>query len=171
MLVYENCAKNLDATLGILDAASNVQDVITITYNVIIVSNEYAKTIAAKDGGYSLRSDDGLYIEHSGTSNALLTRATDDFANTISYSGGFTIDCNSYHLTFNPSEGQVRFRYFSKWQYANALYKQQGSVINVSLGNNETESLSVGGTAHLTATKLKGATGTVGQAIQQTLRP
>ena len=136
----ENGAKILDAALGILDAASNIKDII-ITYNVIIVSDEYAITMAVKDGGYSLRSDDCLYIGHSGTSNALLTRATDDFANTISYSGGITIDCNSYHLTFNPSEGQVRFRYFSKWQYANILYKQQGSVINVSLGNNETESL------------------------------
>lgn len=140
MLVYENGAKILDAALGILDAASNIKDII-ITYNVIIVSDENAITMVVKDGGYSLRSDDGLYIGHSGTSNALLTRATDDFANTISYSGGITIDCNLYHLTFNPSEGQVRFRYFSKWQYANILYKQQGSVINVSLGNNETESL------------------------------
>ena len=86
---------------------------------------------------WGLGIGDCLYIGHSGTSNALLTRATDDFANTIS----ITIDCNSYHLTFNPSEGQVRFRYFSKWQYANTLYKQQESVINVSLGNNETESL------------------------------
>ena len=136
MLVYENGAKILDAALGILDVASNIKDII-ITYNVIIVSDENAITMAVKDGGYSLRSDDGLYIGHSGTSNALLTRATDDFANTIS----ITIDCNSYHLTFNPSEGQVRFRYFSKWQYANTLYKQQESVINVSLGNNETESL------------------------------
>ena len=136
MLVYENGAKILEAALGILDAASNIKDII-ITYNVIIVSDEYAITMAVKDGGYSLRSDDCLYIGHSGTSNALLTRATDDFANTIS----ITIDCNSYHLTFNPSEGQVRFRYFSKWQYANTLYKQQESVINVSLGNNETESL------------------------------
>ena len=136
MLVYENGAKILEAALGILDAASNIKNII-ITYNVIIVSDEYAITMAVKDGGYSLRSDDGLYIGHSGTSNALLTRATDDFANTIS----ITIDCNSYHLTFNPSEGQVRFRYFSKWQYANTLYKQQESVINVSLGNNETESL------------------------------
>ena len=136
MLVYENGAKILEAALGILDAASNIKNII-ITYNVIIVSDEYAITMAVKDGGYSLRSDDCLYIGHSGTSNALLTRATDDFANTIS----ITIDCNSYHLTFNPSEGQVRFRYFSKWQYANTLYKQQESVINVSLGNNETESL------------------------------
>ena len=61
MLVYEKGAKILDATLGKLEAASNVKD-ITITYNVIIVSDEYAITIAAKDGGYSLRSDDGLYI-------------------------------------------------------------------------------------------------------------
>ena len=136
MLVYENGAKILEAALGILDVASNIKDII-ITYNVIIVSDEYAITMAVKDGGYSLRSDDCLYIGHSGTSNALLTRATDDFANTIS----ITIDCNSYHLTFNPSEGQVRFRYFSKWQYANTLYKQQESVINVSLGNNKTESL------------------------------
>ena len=170
MLVYENGAKILDAALGILDAASNIKDII-ITYNVIIVFDENAITMAVKNGGYSLRSDDGLYIGHSGTSNALLTRATDDFANTFSNSGGITIDCNSYHLTFNPSERQVRFRYFSKWQYANALYKQQGSVINVSLGNNENRISFVSGTAHLTATKLRGATATVGWAIQQTLRP
>ena len=53
MLVYENGAKILDAALGILDAASNVKD-ITITYNVIIVSDEYAITIAAKDGDIRL---------------------------------------------------------------------------------------------------------------------
>ena len=128
LIVCGNQNVALDGSLTNMDASGNTKAV-SITDGVLTLENaeNYVFTIAAKDGGYSIKSASGKYIGHTGSSNALKTSDTDAYTNTISISdGNATVTCNnSYKLQYNSQSGQERFRYFSGTQTAIQLYKEK----------------------------------------------
>ena len=84
-------------------------------------------------GGYSIKvnggTNDGKYISGTNGSNALNFNATEQL-NTISFSSSSAvITSNTSVLRFNPSSGNVRFRYFKSTTYTSQkevqLYKKK----------------------------------------------
>ena len=137
LIVYETGSVAFDGSLSTLDAVGNTISV-TISDGKIAYSNatEAAKfTIAAKTGGYSIKSASNLYIGQTSDANGLATSETDDYANAISISGGNAdIICSSAHLRYNNASNQTRFRYYKSTSYSDQkaiqLYKKNVSPAN-----------------------------------------
>ncbi len=137
LIVYETDGVAFDGSLSTLDAVGNTKAV-TINDSKIAYSSatEAAKfTIAAKTGGYSIKSASNLYIGQTSDANGLVTSETDDYVNTISISeGDADIVCSSAHLRYNDASNQTRFRYYKSASYSGQkaiqLYKKNVSPAN-----------------------------------------
>ena len=135
LIVCEDQNVAFDGSLTTLEATSN-NKAATIADGVLTLDNadNYIFTIAAKTGGYSIKSASNKYIGHSGSGNSLKESANDDFTNTISISeGNVTITCNNMVLKYNKTSNQSRFRYFGSGQESIQLYKKNvGSTVYTS---------------------------------------
>ena len=117
LIVYENGSVALDGGLTDFDVPSNTV-AITINKDTIVSTTTIdaaSFTIAAKTGGYSIKSASNYYIGHSGSSNTIKKSTKDDYVNTLSIdeNGNFLDTCNAYVIKYNTSTGQTRFRYYN----------------------------------------------------------
>lgn len=132
LIVYEGGSLAFDGSLNTLDAIGNTIEVSIFGDNIESNSTTDASafTIAAKTGGYSIKSASGYYIGNTSDANALKTSQTDAYVNTITIleNGNADIVCSSSHLRYNPANGQARFRYYKSGTYTNQqaiqLYKK-----------------------------------------------
>lgn len=134
LIVYEDGALVFDSSLETLDAGKNGVSV-EIDGNAITTDIKYAFTIAAVDGGYSIKSSSGKYIGQSSFDNKLSANATytDSLLNTISLDGdgnaviSGTGASGDTHVTLrynkNSGDSNQRFRYYKTGQQPIALYK------------------------------------------------
>ena len=148
LIVCEENNAAFNGALTTLDAVGNKIEV-AISGNSIESNDETdaaAFTIAAKTGGYSIKSASGFYIGNTSDANALKTSPTDDYVNTISITGGHAdIVSSSSHLRYNATNNQTRFRYYKSSSYINQqaiqLYKKI-EVYSISLADVEHGSIS-----------------------------
>lgn len=137
LIVYEEGNLIFDGSLATLDAVGDYKKV-TITDSSIANSGEIEAckfTIAAVDGGYSVKSASGFYIYQTANDNGLKQTATasEDTVNTLSLeeeSGIQTVLIKGKAgavLRYNAASNQTRFRYYKTTSYtaqkAIALYK------------------------------------------------
>ena len=130
LIVYEAGSKAFNGALTTLDADNNNINV-TISDSRIEATTEVMSatfTIAAKTGGYSVKSASGYYIGITSNSNSLKSSLTDIYTNTISFNkstGNVFIEGRGsspyYYLYFNTSAG--RFRFYNNAQKEIQLYK------------------------------------------------
>lgn len=131
LIVYEEGLVAFDGSLTTLDAAANNVSV-SITNDLIELSENYEFHIAAKEGGYSIQSSSGYYIGRTADSNGLNSDTTDKYTNSISFvSGEISVvgqAAGGPHLRFNKTSGQNRFRFFASGSYTGqqpiALYQE-----------------------------------------------
>lgn len=129
LIVYEEGSVAFDGSLATLDAGHNTQSV-TITDGKIETTDcNFYFTIAAIDGGYSIKSASGSFIGNSSDGNALKTDKS--YVNTIKVeTDGIGIISAKSHLRFNSATGSssYRFRYYKSSSYtgqkAIQLYKK-----------------------------------------------
>ena len=165
LIVYEAGNLAFDGNLTTLDAVGNTIAV-TISGNTIesnATTDAAAFTIAAKTGGYSIKSASGYYIGNTSDANILKTSQNDDYVNTISITDGSAdIVSSSSHLRYNSASNQTRFRYYKSGTYTSQqaiqLYKKI-AVYSINLASVEYGSISAdveqaveGTTITLTAT-------------------
>ncbi|MBR6251834.1 MAG: chitobiase/beta-hexosaminidase C-terminal domain-containing protein [Bacteroidales bacterium] len=135
LIVYETGSVAFDGGLEELDVANNVIDV-TISDGSIAATeatNAAKFTIAAVDGGYSVKAANGKYIGFTAKKNGLRASTT-AIVNTISLDGSNAVLSTSATdgtktLRFNSAVDQKRFRYFASGQQAIQLYKYTGTAI------------------------------------------
>ncbi len=142
LIVYEEGNVAFNGALETLDAASNTVEV-TISNGIIIASSDEVNsakfTIAAVEGGYSIKSASGKYIGKNADGNGLDEHETTAYKNSISYNeDNGEIDIigeGGAYLRFNKTSGQNRFRYYKSSTYTDQqpiqLYKYVGSVNNL----------------------------------------
>ena len=136
LIVYETGNVAFNGALETLDAANNTVAV-TISNGIINATetmNAAKFTIAAIDGGYSIKSASGKYIGRDASSNGLNAHATTVYVNTISYTPSGVIEiqgAGGAYLKYNTSSGNTRFRYYMSGQKDIQLYKYVGSVSNL----------------------------------------
>ena len=136
LIVYETGNVAFNGALETLDAANNTVAV-TISNGIINATetmNAAKFTIAAIDGGYSIKSASGMYIGRDASSNGLNAHATTVYVNTISYTPSDVIEiqgAGGAYLKYNTSSGNTRFRYYMSGQKDIQLYKYVGSVSNL----------------------------------------
>lgn len=121
LIVYEEGSVAFDGSLENPDVASNTFAV-SIADETISASEAYEFTVSKKEGGYSLKSASGLYIGKTADSNGMDKNASDNYTNTISYSGAEESDMDIVgsgkpHLRYNASSGQERFRFYKSDSY------------------------------------------------------
>lgn len=124
----------LNGMLTKLDAANNY---ISKSLNSGVISgsvaSSYAFTISAVTGGYSIQSASGYYIGQTTDANELKSSTTKSYTNTIRFGakGELDIVSGGAYLRFNPTSGQMRFRYYKSASYtgqkAICLYKLENS--------------------------------------------
>ena len=126
LIVYEEGSVALDGSLETLDVAQNTIAV-TISNNEIQGTEAIDAatfTIDITEGVGSIKSASGYYIGHEGTRNTLNSSTETAYENTISVDeDGAEIAMDDYHLRYNATSGQERFRYFTSEQKAIQLYK------------------------------------------------
>ncbi|MBQ7192149.1 MAG: InlB B-repeat-containing protein [Paludibacteraceae bacterium] len=134
LIVCENQNVAFDGSLTTLDAVSNTQAV-AISEGILTLTNadNYVFTIAAKQGGYSIKSASDKYIGQGSDANGLASAATDNYTNSISITDGdVDIASSSAHLRYNKANNQTRFRYFKSSSYSGQeaiqLYKKDNGV-------------------------------------------
>ena len=144
LIVYEDEDVAFNGSLQTLDAASNTVEV-TISNGIIIASSDEVNsakfTIAAVEGGYSIKSASGKYIGKDDNDNGMdeSTEYDENYVNEISYNeeeGEIDIvGSGGAHLRFNSASNQNRFRYYKSSTYTVQegiqLYKYVGSVSNL----------------------------------------
>ena len=137
LIVYEDEDVAFNGSLQTLDAASNTVEV-TISNGIIIASSDEVNsakfTIAAVEGGYSIKSASGKYIGRDVNSNGLNESATEAYVNTISCTPNGVIEiqgAGGAYLRYNDASNQVRFRYYASGQKDIQLYRYVGSVSNL----------------------------------------
>ena len=134
LIVYENVAGSVafNGALETLDAVSNT--VVVIASNGSIAGTESIDnatfTIAAKEGGYSIKSSSNKYIGFTNYNNGLSASDEDAFTNSISFDQdgaviGITFDAGTITLRYNNTSNQTRFRYYKSGQQAIQLYKKE----------------------------------------------
>lgn len=121
LIVYEEGSVAFDGSLENPDVTSNTFAV-SIADEAISASEAYEFTVAKKEGGYSLKSASGLYIGKTADSNGMDKNTSDNYTNTISYSGAEESDMDIVgsgkpHLRYNASSGQERFRFYKSDSY------------------------------------------------------
>lgn len=138
-IVYENENVAFNGSLQTLDAKGNTISV-AISDGIITASEtlDAAKfTIAAVDGGYSIKSASGEYIGREAASNGLDTNVeyADSYVNTIDYDEDSEEICitgaGGAQLRFNKNSDQQRFRYYKSGQQPIQLYRYVGNVSNL----------------------------------------
>ena len=135
LIVYESGEVAFDGSLTTLDAQGNYISVSisdnTIASNTTIDAATF--TIAAIDGGYTIKSASGKYIGRTANSNGFNSSETDAYTNTITFSNGNAVITSSSgpKLQFYATSGQERFRYYTSSQKTIALYKK--SAITTTL--------------------------------------
>ena len=170
LIVYENGNLAFDGSLPNLDVTGN-NIAVTISGSTIESNAETdaaAFTIAAKTGGYSIKSASGYYIGQTSNANGLFSSTTTAYTNTISVNEGNVdiISSGGAYLRYNASSGQERFRYYKSSSYtgqqAIQLYKKI-AVYSITLASVEHGSISAdvegaveGTTIILTATPEEG---------------
>lgn len=133
LIVYENADGNLifDGSLTKLDAVSNTVKV-EIADGAIASSAEIEAckfTVAAIEGGYSIKSASGYYIYQTSDANGLTSNTSTTGLNTLELNddGSVQVTSSSAVLRYNSTSGQTRFRYYKSSTYtaqkAIALYK------------------------------------------------
>ncbi len=125
IIVYEAEGRVFNGSLSELDIANN-NKIATITDGKIKVSETYAFTIAAIDGGYSIQSYSGKYIGRTDDSNGFNENSTKTYVNTISLDNEGNIVIAGEMgavLRYNTSSNNERFRYYMGTQEPIALYK------------------------------------------------
>lgn len=126
LIVYEAGNLIFDSSLAKLDAVNDYQSV-EITDETISAAagDPYKFTIAAVDGGYSIKANNGEYIGYTGSKNGFNESTTEVYVNTISLgTSGVSIKGNNSYLKFNDTSNQMRFRYYKTGQKDIALYKK-----------------------------------------------
>lgn len=153
LIVYEEGLVAFDGSLTTLDATSNNVSV-SITNDIIELSEDYEFHIAAKEGGYSIQSSSGYYIGKTADSNGLNSDTTDKYTNSISFVSGeiSVVGEGGPHLRFNKTSGQDRFRFFASGSYTGqqpiALYEKvvdAGEVLMLDLLNTTSEACAAEG--------------------------
>ncbi len=141
LIVYEakendlNGDKAFNGSIDSLDVTSNTVDV-DISDNKILSElsvtdlSQVEFTIAKVEGGYSIKSDSGIYIGRSADANELDESATKAYVNTISLAADGTVNiigAGGAYLRYNSASNQRRFRYYKSSTYTDqndiALYK------------------------------------------------
>ena len=136
LIVYENVAGSVafNGALETLDAVSNT--VAVVASNGSIAGTESIDnatfTIAAKEGGYSIKSSSNKYIGFTNYNNGLSASDEDAFTNSISFDQdgaviGITFDAGTITLRYNNTSNQTRFRYYKSGQQAIQLYKKESA--------------------------------------------
>ena len=149
LIVYEGGSLAFDGSLTTLDATNNTIEVSIFGNNIESnnTTDASAFTIAAKTGGYSIKSASGYYIGNTSDANILKTSQTDVYVNTITIleDGNADIISSSSHLRYNSASDQARFRYYKSSSYTNQqaiqLYKKI-AVYSINLANVEHGSIS-----------------------------
>ena len=142
LIVYEDVAGSVafNGALETLDAVSNT--VAVVASNGSIAGTESIDnatfTIAAKDGGYSIKSSSNKYIGFTNYNNGLSASDEDAFTNSISFDQdgaviGITFDAGTITLRYNNTSNQTRFRYYKSGQQAIQLYKKNESTYTRSI--------------------------------------
>ena len=136
LIVYENVEGSVafNGALETLDAVSNT--VAVVASNGSIAGTESIDnatfTIAAKEGGYSIKSSSNKYIGFTNYNNGLSASDEDAFTNSISFDQdgaviGITFDAGTITLRYNNTSNQTRFRYYKSGQQAIQLYKKEST--------------------------------------------
>ena len=108
-----------DGNVALTDAVDAVENgtAVTIADGKITTDANIAFTIAAVDGGYSIKGPNGQYIGSTADKNELKIGTT-AYVNTISIEdGGAKIAGTSSILRYNASSDQKRFRYYKASTY------------------------------------------------------
>ena len=147
LIVYEEGSLAFNGGLTTLDAAKNTIAVTIVDGKIASTDETDAAvfTIAATEGGYSIKSASGQYIgntkQASGAPANGLTPGADPLLNTISFSDGAPlIVSNTTELKYNKASGDERFRYYKAGnkQQAIALYKLGGAEGGDDPGESDT---------------------------------
>lgn len=141
LIVYEECDTIMNGGLtDNLDAIGNTVAV-TIEDEEIASTTETdaaSFTIAAVEGGYSIKGKGGLYMGQTSDANGLLSNATTQYVNTLSIDedgNAVILSSGGAYLRYNAAKNQRRFRYYKSATYENqkpiALYKKGGEKTEV----------------------------------------
>ena len=141
LIVYEECDTIMNGGLtDNLDAIGNTVAV-TIEDEEIASTTETdaaSFTIAAVEGGYSIKGKGGLYMGQTSDANGLLSNATTQYVNTLSIDedgNAVILSSGGAYLRYNAAKNQHRFRYYKSATYENqkpiALYKKGGEKTEV----------------------------------------
>lgn len=137
LIVYEDGSVAFDGSLTTLDAPNNGKAV-TISADKKIESTDETDAISffieAVEGGYSIQSASGIYIDGNyddkgAVTNGIKESATNKAVNTISLTGEIKGSKNQ-SLKYNKNVDQKRFRYYTNGQQAIALYKRSKNIDN-----------------------------------------
>lgn len=141
LIVYEDGNVAFNGSLETLDAVGNTVEV-EISENTIAATSALKAavfTIAAVDGGYTVRSKSGKYIGQTSDTNGLATNGETAYTNTISFDidGNANLVSGGAYLRYNSASNQTRFRYYKSSSYTNQkaiqLYKDNATVITATL--------------------------------------
>jgi hypothetical protein len=141
LIVYEDEALAFNGGLDPLDGSGNTVPV-TISNRIITATetiNAAKFTIAAVDGGYSIKSASGKYIGRNANENGLDESGTTAYVNCISYNENEgeidIVGTGGAYMRFNSASNQNRFRYYNSDSYTGQrsiqLYKYVGGVNNL----------------------------------------
>lgn len=141
LIVYEECDTVMNG--GLTDKLDAIGNTVAVT----IVDEEIASTtetdaasftIAAVEGGYSIKGKGGLYMGQTSDANGLLSNATTQYVNTLSIDedgNAVILSSGGAYLRYNADKNQRRFRYYKSATYENqkpiALYKKGGEKTEV----------------------------------------
>ncbi len=133
LIVYEAGNKALNGAISDkVDTAGNNVDVQIVNNKIAALDANLAATVVIEkiDGGYTMRTNSGLYFGSESNSNSLLSNATKTYVNTISIDtdGNAVITGEGGAIfRYNITSGQDRFRFYKTDSYSNqqpiALYK------------------------------------------------
>ncbi len=123
LLVCEASGYAFNSGLEKLDAANN-SVAVTVAGDKITTAENIAVTVEKVEGGYVMKGANGEYFYGQSGSNKLLTTTdkAEATAAPITFAfveGELAIVSDTSHLRFNPTENQLRFRFFKEATYAN----------------------------------------------------
>ena len=131
LLVCESAGYAFNTGIETLDSAYN-SVAVTVAGDKVTTAENIAVTIEKVDGGYVMKGANGQYFYGQSGANKLLSTAdkAEAAAAPITFAfveGELAIVSNTSHLRFNPTDNQLRFRFFKEATYANqaavSLYK------------------------------------------------
>ena len=133
LIVYEAGNKALNGAITEkVDGVGNNVDVQIVGGKIVTLSANMAAIVKIEkiDGGYTMRTNSGLFFGSESDTNSLLSNASKTYVNTISIDadGNAVITGEGGAiLRYNATSGQDRFRFYASDKYQNqkaiALYK------------------------------------------------